>query len=136
MPRGILRPVVIPGFTELAQIPVGERAAALRDLLARGRRDAALALAAGAGGISVCAQLSDLLDSAVLALIRADHLGPIALLATGGWGRRETCPFSDLDLLILTPGEPDEAARQLAERTLYPLWDAGLEIGHAVRSVG
>ena len=55
----------------------------------------------------------------------------VALVATGGHGRAELCPFSDLDLLLLHNGElnPD-----LAQQFWYPLWDAGLKVGHAVRS--
>jgi len=90
-----------------------------------------------AGGVSACQAMSDALDDAVLQVLASLPEPPVstALLATGGWGRRDTCPRSDVDLLVLTPGPPDEAARALAERLLYPLWDAGLEVGHAVRSV-
>jgi [protein-PII] uridylyltransferase len=102
--------------------------------LTEARARAATHLASG--GVDACHALSDALDEAVLALVA--QVGPpsaMALLATGGWGRRETCLYSDIDLLVLTPGPPDGAARELAERLLYPLWDAGLEVGHAVRSV-
>ena len=58
----------------------------------------------------------------------------VALVALGGYGRGALAPGSDLDLLILHDGSstPDVAA--LAEHLLYPLWDAGLRVGHAVRT--
>jgi [protein-PII] uridylyltransferase len=56
------------------------------------------------------------------------------MLATGGFGRREFAPYSDLDLIFLFEREPDEAGQQLAQRILHPLWDARLDAGHAVRS--
>src|SRR5262245_5299358 len=58
----------------------------------------------------------------------------VALIALGGFGRRGLSPGSDVDLMILHDGpHPDEVAA-LAERLLYPLWDAGLRVGHAVRT--
>ena len=59
----------------------------------------------------------------------------VAVLATGGFGRREFAPYSDLDLIFLFDREPDASAQKLAERILHPLWDARLDAGHAVRSV-
>ena len=57
----------------------------------------------------------------------------VALVALGGYGRGTLAPGSDLDLLILHEGSAD-AVPLLAERLLYPLWDAGLRVGHAVRT--
>ena len=58
-----------------------------------------------------------------------------ALVAIGGYGRQELYPFSDIDLLLLyDPAQKDELD-SLAEAILYPLWDTGLEVGHAVRTV-
>ena len=58
-----------------------------------------------------------------------------ALVATGGYGRGELYPYSDIDLLVLLAGEPDEADRDALERLIGRFWDAGLEIGHSVRTV-
>ncbi len=60
----------------------------------------------------------------------------LSLLATGGYGRGELFPHSDVDLLVL--GEPaDQAAAQAALQAFFAgLWDVGLEPGHAVRSIG
>jgi [protein-PII] uridylyltransferase len=57
----------------------------------------------------------------------------VALVALGGYGRRELCPFSDLDLLILHRGRADVDV--LAERIWYPVWDERLRLDHSVRTV-
>src|SRR5947208_1015175 len=59
-----------------------------------------------------------------------DH-DQVAVVAVGGYGRGDLSPRSDIDLLIVHGGgQPDRARLQ---ELLYPLWDAGLEVGHAVR---
>src|SRR4051812_1035317 len=58
-----------------------------------------------------------------------------ALVATGGYGRGELYPSSDIDLLVLLPAEPDAAERERVERLIGMFWDIGLEIGHSVRTV-
>jgi [protein-PII] uridylyltransferase len=57
-----------------------------------------------------------------------------ALVALGGYGRQELYPFSDIDLMLLyDPAHKDEL-NSLVEAIFYPLWDTGLEVGHAVRT--
>ncbi|HTK67662.1 MAG TPA: [protein-PII] uridylyltransferase [Pseudonocardia sp.] len=56
------------------------------------------------------------------------------LLAVGALGRRELCPYSDLDLVIVHERRPD--AERLAEALWYPLWDAGIGLDHSVRTPG
>ncbi len=57
-------------------------------------------------------------------------------MAVGGYGRRELCPGSDLDVLLLHRGKRDRGELGgLAERLWYPVWDRGLKLGHAVRTV-
>jgi [protein-PII] uridylyltransferase len=58
-----------------------------------------------------------------------------ALVATGGYGRGELYPSSDIDLLVLLAREPGAAERESLERFIGTLWDIGLEIGHSVRTV-
>ena len=58
----------------------------------------------------------------------------VALVALGGYGRSALSPGSDVDLLILHEGPGASEVVSLAERLLYPLWDAGLRVGHAVRT--
>ncbi len=61
--------------------------------------------------------------------------GKAALVATGGYGRGELFPGSDVDLLILLAAEPAQPQREALERLIGAFWDIGLEIGHSVRTV-
>jgi [protein-PII] uridylyltransferase len=62
-------------------------------------------------------------------------LGRLGVAATGGYGRGVLAPFSDIDLLFLTANEPSPAVLRTVEFILYFLWDLGLKVGHATRSV-
>jgi [protein-PII] uridylyltransferase len=53
----------------------------------------------------------------------------------GGYGRRELCPHSDVDLLFLHGYKVDRFVEAMTEWMLYPLWDLGLEVGHSVRNI-
>ena len=59
----------------------------------------------------------------------------LAMLAVGGYGRKELAPHSDIDLLFLFPYKQTPHIEQVVEWTLYLLWDLGLKVGHATRSV-
>ncbi len=59
----------------------------------------------------------------------------ISVVAIGGYGRGELSPLSDLDLLFLLPYKQTPYTEQLVEFMLYLLWDMGLKVGHAVRTV-
>ena len=61
--------------------------------------------------------------------------GEIALVALGGYGRQELYPYSDVDLLLLYDRKSKKDMQAVAESLLYPLWDAGFEVGHSVRKV-
>src|SRR6185312_1766270 len=63
---------------------------------------------------------------------QAEHL---AMVAVGGYGRGELAPHSDIDLLFLLPYKMTPHAEQVIEYMLYTLWDIGLKIGQAARSV-
>jgi [protein-PII] uridylyltransferase len=56
----------------------------------------------------------------------------VALVALGGYGRRELLPGSDLDVLLLHDGRAGIAA--MADRIWYPIWDSGTRLDHAVRT--
>src|SRR5271170_5639160 len=62
----------------------------------------------------------------------AEHM---AIVATGGYGRGLLAPGSDIDLLFLLPYKQTARGEQVAEALLYCLWDMGLKVGHATRSV-
>ncbi|MCG6967507.1 MAG: [protein-PII] uridylyltransferase [Chromatiaceae bacterium] len=57
-----------------------------------------------------------------------------SLIAVGGYGRGELHPASDVDVLILTVGEPQALAEHIEPLIMF-LWDIGLEVGHSVRSL-
>src|SRR6185312_977124 len=59
----------------------------------------------------------------------------MAVVATGGYGRGLQAPGSDIDLLFLLPYKQTAWGEQVAEALLYCLWDTGLKVGHATRSV-
>ncbi len=59
----------------------------------------------------------------------------IAVLAVGGYGRAEMAPFSDVDLLFLTPWKVTGWTESVIECTLYMLWDMKLKVGHASRTI-
>ncbi|HCU90902.1 MAG TPA: hypothetical protein DGR97_13210, partial [Gammaproteobacteria bacterium] len=58
----------------------------------------------------------------------------VDIVAVGGYGRAELCPFSDWDLLFLVPRLNDSKIDAAIQRCLYILWDSGANIGHAVRT--
>ncbi len=95
----------------------------------------------GLPGLPAARALSALQD-AVIAQIHdfaLTHLGArdekIAVVATGGYGRGELAPGSDIDLLFLRPARQSAGSQAVIEFVLYMLWDLGLKVGHATRSV-
>ncbi|MBL4895154.1 MAG: hypothetical protein JKY59_09885, partial [Emcibacter sp.] len=59
----------------------------------------------------------------------------LSLVAIGGYGRADMAPYSDVDLLFLLPYKQTPWGEQVVEYILYMLWDIGLKVGHAVRTV-
>lgn len=59
----------------------------------------------------------------------------IALIAVGGYGRGEMAPFSDVDLLFLTPYKITPWAESVIETMLYMLWDLKMKVGHSSRTI-
>jgi [protein-PII] uridylyltransferase len=122
-------------------------------VLARLKRARAEALAATAAtldatrsGTKAARRLADGQDAIVQALFRfvAEHVFPTAnpsvaerlsVLATGGYGRGMLAPGSDVDLLFLYPYRPTPWTESMVETILYMMWDLGLKVGHAARSV-
>jgi [protein-PII] uridylyltransferase len=94
----------------------------------------------GRGGVALAHQAATVFDG----LLSAFFCGALAqcglrhnetaLIAVGGYGRGTLALGSDLDLVILAPNPEDDRVRALADLLLYPLWDAGVSVGHAVRS--
>ncbi len=61
--------------------------------------------------------------------------GAFAIVAVGGYGRRELCPHSDVDLLILSEKEIPAMALDLAQPLFLALWDQGCDLGHGFRTI-
>jgi [protein-PII] uridylyltransferase len=59
---------------------------------------------------------------------------PYTFIALGGYGRGEQCLHSDIDLLFLFKNKIPDAADNLIQEIIYPLWDIGLKVGYAARS--
>ena len=98
----------------------------------------------GLGGSEVAAVRSDTVDH-VLRRVCSEaaqaagrdtqrELTGCAVVALGGYGRRELSPCSDVDLLFLHAGSPAPTLAAFVERVLITLWDAGLSVGHSFRS--
>lgn len=60
---------------------------------------------------------------------------PYAIIALGGYGREEQCIHSDVDLLFLFKKKVPKEAENLVQEIIYPLWDIGLDVGYATRSL-
>lgn len=103
----------------------------------------------GAGGRDVGARISAVYDCLICSLLERvtgewtrDHgppKTPLSLLALGGYGREEQCPFSDIDLMFLYPAKIraedfSEQRQFFNDGVLYPLWDLGLKVGHSTRT--
>lgn len=111
----------------------------LRRLLEDRKSEIASAHRAGVGGFATCLALSSLLDEAIcaafetLAQPETDH---IAIVTLGGFGRRELSPFSDIDVMVLCDsGEFRRRVDDAARAFLHILWDAGVDVGHSVRTI-
>nr|WP_294511769.1 [protein-PII] uridylyltransferase [uncultured Rhodopila sp.] len=94
-------------------------------------------------GLQAARLLGALIDGVVSALFEHTtnnaELGPVehlSIAATGGFGRGVLAPFSDIDLLFLTAEDPQPETLRVVEYMLYFLWDLGLKVGHATRSIG
>ncbi|HVY16104.1 MAG TPA: [protein-PII] uridylyltransferase [Rhodopila sp.] len=93
-------------------------------------------------GLQAARLLGALVDGVVQALfehtIANTDLNPtdqLSVAATGGYGRGVLAPFSDIDLLFLTEHDPSPETLRVVEYMLYFLWDLGLKVGHATRSI-
>ena len=103
---------------------------------------------AGGGGREVCALRVDLVDILLRHLVTAATTStrrgpdvtepPFALIALGGYGRRELNPFSDVDVMFLhrdPTGKLSAQIEDMVEQILYLLWDIGFKVGHSTRSL-
>jgi [protein-PII] uridylyltransferase len=112
----------------------------IRSLLLSGRDQVRMAHRAGADGWETCTRLSQGMD-AVLRLafsrgIPRSLQSRSAIIATGGYGRGELCPHSDIDIMVLIDGQNgSDHLHSAVKDFLHLLWDAGLDVGHSVRTL-
>jgi [protein-PII] uridylyltransferase len=137
----------LAGFDEAVAV---EDAAALfavmRDRLQRGRTAARAFFEAGGSAETVHRELARQMDGLIQGCLdfaderlyrRANPTTgeQLAVVAVGGYGRSELAPMADIDLLILHPYKRTPLVEQMAEFLLYKLWDLGLKVGQATRTV-
>ena len=103
---------------------------------------ARVALAADArlahAGLSAVDRYSTRVDEliqGIYAAARDDTTTPVALLAIGGYGRRQLCLHSDIDLMVIFGGPIAAAEERFLRSVLHPLWDLRLDVGHQVREL-
>ena len=75
-------------------------------------------------------------DDCLKTLAAQSGLGSdVALVALGGYGRKELFPHSDIDIMVLLEKEPENEEAEKIERFFMQLWDMGLNVGSSVRTV-
>jgi len=125
--------------------PLRSNVLAAKRRLAEGHQELKRRHREGCPGVELCEAATDLRDELVLALFEAamadleaaesDWLRRrIALVAHGGYGRRDVAPYSDVDLMVLCAGDAVDRLGPLAERLVRDVFDAGLVLGHSVRT--
>ena len=118
----------------------------LKNALAEGRAQAKSYLESGGAGLGTAKMLADSSDVLIEALYQftSEHVfsaqNPtdsehIAVVAVGGYGRGTLAPGSDVDLLFLLPFKQTAWGECVVEFMLHLLWDLGLKVGHATRSI-
>src|SRR5712691_3530943 len=145
--------VIAADLAELAEVHHGRErelrtavAQLLKAALADGRALAERLLLEDRHGRRCAERLCSMQDELVRILYEfaGRHLYPslnpseaerMAVIATGGYGRGLLAPGSDIDLLFLLPYKQTAWGESIAEAILYCLWDMGLKVGHATRSV-
>ncbi len=117
----------------------------IRQALVQGRQELRAQHDRGSEGARVCARYTSLVDMAISRIYEA-YLGElpqsvatqlrerVALVAHGGYGRRQQAPFSDVDLMILYEGKRDTLISQLAARLMQDICDVYQHLGHSVRT--
>jgi [protein-PII] uridylyltransferase len=111
----------------------------IRAFLERRYEEIAESHTVGADGFSTCVALTARMDAGLR--MAFDTLSPgirehIAVFGLGGYGRGELFPHSDVDIMILcAPRGAGEEAHAAAKEFLHLLWDAGVDVGHSVRTV-
>jgi [protein-PII] uridylyltransferase len=106
-------------------------------LLDEARRELCDDIVLGHGGRAALARYSERFDALLRQLLAAAPRieQPVAVVAIGGYGRKQLCLHSDIDLLVLFGGRLAQPEEGLLRAILHPLWDLGLVVGHQVREI-
>lgn len=100
----------------------------------------------GLDAVQVCARLTTAIDATINTLWRAalaeepdavakDLIGGCALVAHGGYGRRQLAPASDIDLMVLHQPGLVRHAERITQRITRDIFDLGLDLGHSLRTI-
>ena len=111
--------------------------AARRARIEAARAELSAATERGEGGRLSLKQYSHRMDAMVQQLFSeaGPQSQPVGVFALGGYGRRQLCLHSDIDLLVLFASVIGPADEKFLHAFLNPIWDLGLTIGHHVREV-
>lgn len=123
-----------------------ERIAVLRKRLESLRQQTRNRFQQGASGLQTASFLSQLMDAFVVQVVdevlaKTDPQvveklrGQTAVLAVGGTGRGDICPYSDVDLMFLHDPSVTSLFEPVASQIQRDLWDAGLKLGASVRTI-
>src|SRR2546425_8616380 len=111
-----------------------------RSALETRRQTIAAAHARGASGVETVTALTMLADDILRDLYVREYAGTfnptgVALVALGGYGRRDFAPYSDIDLMFLYEPLHEREARAVSTAILHVLWDLGFLVGHSLRTI-
>ncbi len=119
--------------------------AAARAYIRKGREILLEAHRAGARGNEIVLAYTGMMDHLIGSLFESaskDYVNRYpsmnarcGVIALGGYGREELNPQSDIDLLFVHIWKVTPFVEAVAEKVLYALWDSGLQVGHAIRSI-
>ena len=125
-----------------------ESIVAARQTLQAGRERLRQQHEVGSPGIQVCTGISDLFDEIVLSMYelamtqvttdthQREALEEVtAVVAHGGYGRRDVAPYSDIDLMLLCQNKDAPLVPELARALSQNIYDVGLQLGFATRSI-
>lgn len=136
--QDILVPSAAPGDT------AADLARSCSEYLASHTQRMTEAIEQGRRGLDVASMYSQMYDGLFCSLFCAARasvtkeegdVGRLSVVAVGGYGRGLVAPRSDVDVIFLSDQPDDPRVLKIAERMFYPLWDAGVDVGHAVRGV-
>lgn len=123
-------------------VQMAERVSKAAEVLAA-ERDKLAARMSGMPGDVFCREFSGVMDTYFQSRLRevwpADGPAPeessFAVVAVGGYGRKELCLRSDVDILVIYEKKLPPKALDLAQSLFFPLWDLGCDLGHGFRSI-